>query len=182
MNRNLNNWLPSFIDTFSPILSAVRFTSLSISCCSTASSTLFKIIQLLPNLDSLRIESFPAWQLADLSDEDTERFRLISTTNKIKKVWQSMELKLTEFLLALCPQMEHMEVNWITNTDIERLVRFILTKTTTHIPHLHSLRLSVLQPNDEMIQTLQNITNSEKLLSNYLIKRSGENIYLQWKL
>jgi hypothetical protein len=181
-DHDYTKWCPSFINLLNSILCPVRFTSLNISCSLMTASMLFKIIRWLPNLDSLRVESLSLQQLKNLSDEDAEIFRLISTSNKITKVGQQMKMELTEFLLALCPRIEHLEVACIMNTEFERFVRFILMETFTHIPYLHSLRFLVVEANDEMIQKLQNMIDSEKLLSNYLIKRSDDHISLQWNL
>ena len=126
--------------------------------------------------------SLPIQQLNNLSTEDAESLRLVSINNKITKIWQSMNIELTHFLIKLCPRMEHFEVHWIKDTDLLELVRFILMKCTTHIPHLQSLRLNVRNERDEIIDDLQNIIDSEKLLTNYTIKRWGNDITLQWKL
>lgn len=181
IDYDIHKWHPSFIDRFSSILCAIQFTSLNIFCNDVNISTLLEIIKLLPNIDSLRIESFPRLQLNELSAEDTKILDFISKNNKITKVWQNMSIELTEFIFSLCSRLEHYEVIWIPDTDIQMFLQFILFKSIKHIPHLKSLRLLVLNANDQMIEQLKDMINMEKLLSDYLIKRCGDNIYLRWK-
>jgi hypothetical protein len=93
-----------------------------------------------------------------------------------------MNIELTQFLVRLCPRVEHYEVSWIIDTNLPELVRFILMKSITHISHLRSLRFNVRNGRDEIVDELQNIINSEKRLTDYIIKRSGNDIVVKWKL
>jgi len=77
--------------------------------------------------------------------------------------------------------MQHLEVNWMSDTDLERLVRFILMKTGTQSPRLHSLQIYVRKSRDDIVDKLQTMIDSEKLFSDYTIKRSGNIIVLKWK-
>ena len=64
--------------------------------------------------------------------------------------------------------------------DLEMLVRFILIKSTTYIPHLCSLCLTIPNADEEIVHQLQKLIDSEKLLTNYMIKRICNNILLKW--
>ncbi len=55
-------------------------------------------------------------------------------------------------------------------------------KPLTHIPQLHSLLFNVRNGRDEIVDELQQMIDSEKLLSDYIIKRSSDDISLRWKL
>ena len=77
--------------------------------------------------------------------------------------------------------MEHLEVSWTVGKDLEKFIRLVLTKTITNICHLRSLCFQVYNANDEMINDLQNMIDSEKLLFDYNIKRKYREIFLQWK-
>jgi len=181
-SSNFIQWGPSFIDAFSSIVYAIKFKNLFISCSEMPISMLLKIIHLLPNLHSLEISSLSLQKLNNLSDENADNLRLVSKNNKIRKVRQSMDIKITEFLITLCPRIQHFEVSWVTNIDLPRLVGFILMKPLTHIPQLHSLLFNARNGRDEIVDELQQMIDSEKLLSDYIIKRSSDDISLRWKL
>jgi hypothetical protein len=181
LNPSPVDWSISFIDKISPILLAIQFTSLFVSFSDLSIRTLVKIIGLVPNLDSLKVFTLSLQELSSLSMEDTESLRLVSISNKITRVLQSMlAVDMTDFLINLCPRMEHFETKWMGDTDLERCVRVILMKTITCIPNLHSLRFDTNKANDEKVHKLQKMIDSEKLLSNYTIKRSGDYISLRW--
>jgi hypothetical protein len=181
-NHGDAEWRPTFIDTLNPIVHAIQFTTLYISCRNLVVGTLVKIIGLLPNLDSIQVLDSPLQQFSSVLDEDAKRFRAVSNSNRITKVWQLMNFEQTKFLINLCRLMEHLEVHNVKEEDLEMLVRFILMKIITHIKHLRLLHLYVLDANDAMIHKLRTMIDSERLICDYIIKRFGNEITLQRKL
>jgi hypothetical protein len=66
--------------------------------------------------------------------------------------------------------------------DIESFLRNIFNKINhERNEYLRSLSFKVPAADDRLIQTLEEMINSEKLLANYTIRRESEAIYLQWK-
>ncbi|CAF0989212.1 unnamed protein product [Adineta steineri] len=175
-------WPQPMIEQLIPILSQMKFTSIY-SCNSQLSLDNFiQLINLLPCLDSLKMDVVSEERCNSLSIEDEEKFLSVSMSNAITKVAQKMNMKLTEFLIKLCPHMTYFQVDSIKDDDddIEELVQFILLKRKTDIPHLQSLCLNLRNVNDELITMLRNIMDSEKITaSDYLIKSSGTFIILQ---
>jgi hypothetical protein len=171
----------SMIDKLNPMLIALQINSLYVCFYEVPISTFLTLIHLLPNLDLLRVTCLRQLELSKLSTEDTESLRLVSNSNKITKVWLPREFEYVEFLIGLCPRIEYLKVTWMMETDLERLVRFVLMKTVTCIPHLHSLLLDVRNGNDEMIHKLQKMIDFEKLRTDFTIKHSGDGIILQLK-
>jgi hypothetical protein len=172
-------WEPSLLDTLRPVLFGIEFKSLNLFWSGMSYCTLAKLLNLLPNLDSLKVSSSLLVEGNSFPLHDAEN---LCIHNKITKVWQWMEFVQLQFFVKTFPCMEYFEVNGIKDIDLEMAVRFILMKTVTHILHLHSLRLCVYNANDRMIHKLQNMIDSEKLLSNYMIKRLENVISLQWRL
>jgi hypothetical protein len=172
-------WEPSLLDTLRPVLFGIEFKSLNLFWSGMSYCTLAKLLNLLPNLDSLKVSSSLLVEGNSFPLHDAEN---LCIHNKITKVWQWMEFVQLQFFVKTFPCMEYFEVNGIKDIDLEMAVRFILMKTVTHILHLHSLRLCVYNANDRMIDKLQNMINSEKLLSSYMIKRLENVISLQWRL
>ena len=141
--------------------------------------TLVKLLSLIPSLDSLKISSSLLPTTNKLFMNDAKNLIII---NKIRKVWQWMHFWQVKFLIRLCSRMEHFEIAGVKEIDLEALVRLILSKITTHVRHLSSLCLHVYNANDTMVDKLQYIIDSEKLLSNYIVERSDNVISLKWNL
>lgn len=172
-----------FEEAFGPILQAIQFTGLFVSRTSRIPvSSFIELINLLPNLDSLKVSYLPQDEFSDLSAEDIESLHLASINNKITRVWQRMKFELTNFLIDLCSRMEYLEIDNVKENDLTKLVRIILMKRSIHIPNLYSICFNVDNADHEMIHDLKNVIDSEKLLLNYNIKRKDTHILLQWKL
>jgi hypothetical protein len=141
--------------------------------------TFIKLLNQLPNLVSLKLSSSLLFlnENFDINDEDQLRIN-----NKITKVWLWKEMKHVTTLIELCPLMEHFEVNGVKDSELISLVHFILTKTKTHILHLHSLRLYTYNADDRMVVELQKMIDREHLLFDYMIQHSDNVIALQWNL
>lgn len=169
------------MDKLHPMLLVIQVNSLSLNYAKMPICTFLTLIHLLPNLNLLKVNSLPLSQLNALSNEDADNLRLASKCNKITKVLQHMDMNLTEFLITLSPRIEHLEIIKITDPELEKLVRFLLAKSSTDTIHLNSLQFCVENMNDEIVDKLQKMINSEHLLSNYNIQRSGNKITLKWK-
>ena len=164
----------SFIAEYKVVFDTVRFTHLNIISPTLSNGMLVKIIQLLPNLDSLKISSL---QL------DSIAMSLCTViNNKITKVCHvnTTDTEQISFLLYLCICVQHFQIHVSTTIDLNVLLRLILTKTKAFVPRLRSLCLWIPIASDDTIRQLQDLIESERLLSNYLIKRSGDSINLKW--
>jgi hypothetical protein len=172
----------SFIDKYKIVFSAVQFIHLNIDYPSISSGMLVEMIQLLPNLDSLKISSLQLTQ-PDCSGVDlAEMSVLTSVNNKTTKVCHenTTDIDQVDFLLFRCLCMQHFQIHVSKTMDLDALLRLILTKTVTVVPQLRSLCLCVPNAHDGITHRLQNMIESERLLSNYWIKRSGDKIVLKW--
>ncbi|CAF1131356.1 unnamed protein product [Adineta steineri] len=172
----------TFIDDFKALFVAIQFTHLNINCEKVPIEMLIRIIQLLPNLDSLKVSCMPIMQSAWLFSIDRDLFFQTSINNKIKKVHleKIIEIEQLNFLLFLCNYMQYFQVDCGKDMDLEPIVRHILMKTRIYIPHLTCLHLNVQSGNEEMVYNLQRLIENEKLLNKYTIKRISDNIILRW--
>jgi len=141
---------------------------------------LIEILFSLLELDSLYVTSLSLSKSRCLSNQYAETLSFISSKNQITKVNLEKMIDIEEvyFLIKLCPRMIYLQVNHINNMDMELFVRLILIKSNDN---LRLLSFRVPAADDEMIKTLEQMINSEKLLFEYTIKRILGNIYLQWK-
>jgi hypothetical protein len=133
---------------------------------------LIRIIDLLPDLITLKIDSLSCRESAN------------SSKNKISKVYiQKMDnMDELDCLLAICPYTNYLQIEHLNNTDVKLVLDHVLTKIHHDCnDQLRSLYFGVPTADDQMIKTLQKMIDDEKFLINYTIKRIGDHVYLQWK-
>jgi mannitol/fructose-specific phosphotransferase system IIA component (Ntr-type) len=79
--------------------------------------------------------------------------------------------------------MEYLRVASLNDMDVELFVREILNKINSeNNQHLRLLSFVIEGANDELIQKLDNMIKTEKLIVDYSIQYVYlDNIFLQWK-
>jgi len=168
---------------FYAILDLVQFTSLRIDLYQFSISGLIQFLYLLPNLDALTITSEYPETTKILSKEQNNMFHFVSTHNKITKLSleQMTELDQVHILMDLCPHIHDFQVKCRNTVDAEWLIRYVLRKRNPNfIPYLCSLCIWFSTADDKMMNHLQRIIDTEKLVDNYTIKRICDRIYLRW--
>ncbi|CAF5035586.1 unnamed protein product [Rotaria sp. Silwood1] len=148
------------------------------------SGSLMKILNELPELDSLKIFRLSISQIR-YSFIDDQNFRLVSYQNKITKVYLENVNKSEEvyFLLKLCPRMKYFKMNFIYNIDYKLFVRnFLRIINSNRHQYLQSLYFQISKINIQIINELEEMINHEKLLRHFTIKHILNYIHLEWKL
>jgi hypothetical protein len=145
---------------------------------------LIELIRLLPHLHALEISSLSNLQFNSLSVEHIKNQLLVSIMNKITKIKLNKltEKKQIQFLLNLCSHVQYLEVDCLSNTDLGMLMKFIFMNQMTHTPNLSCICLNVPNANENMIENLALMIDSETFVNDYTIQRIGEQILLHWKL
>ena len=171
-----------FIDKYRVVFDAVPFTHLNIDYPTISKDMLVKMIHLLPNLHSLKLSSLRLIQSSRVELNLTKMRSPPYIDNKITKVCHenTTDREQVDYLLHLCLSMEHFQVHVSETIDLNCLLRLILTKVGTVVPRLRSLCLCVPNASEVITHQLRNLIESEGLLLNYVIKRSGNHIHLQW--
>ncbi len=139
--------------------------------------TLLKAVNLLPDLMTLDISSL-------LFEEEGDVLLSRESTSQITKVCLEMMMEITDiyFLMVVCPKMEYLRVGSLNDMDVELFVREILDKINSeNNQHLRLLSFIIEEANDELIQKLAKMIDTEKLIVDYSIRRVYDNIFLQWK-
>ena len=119
----------------------------------------------------------------DEEDEDQERLVQVSETNQITEVYleQINDFKELDSLLGLCRHVKHLYINSLHN--IESFIRQILIRITDDTnKDLCLLCLRIPTADDQLIEKLKKIIDSNARLIDYTIKRVMDKIHLQWKL
>ncbi|CAF1074634.1 unnamed protein product [Adineta steineri] len=173
-----------FIRRLIPTIKAIQFTHLNIENESISINMLLNILRLLPHLESLKLLFMPKRLFEYLSIEHTRNHLSVPITNKMTKVklGQVTEEEEIEFFINLFPQIEHLKVHCLLNTDVPLLMKVILTNRKTRIPNLCHLCFDFLMADENLVRTLANIMDFETVIDSYTIQRSGDKINVHWKL
>jgi hypothetical protein len=157
-----------------------------------SSEELVDVLYDLPNVISLKLPCVTLYQPSDSSedeedddddDEDERCLAHVSKTNKITEVYleQMNDFKELNFLLELCCYVKHLHINCLQNINIESFIREILIRITGEFNEdLCLLCLRIPTADDQLIEKLKKIIDSNGRLVDYTIKRVMDKIYLQW--
>ncbi|CAF3905770.1 unnamed protein product, partial [Adineta steineri] len=120
-----------------------------------------------------------------LSIEDIKNNLPVSAINKITQVKLGQvtedDEEEIEFFINLCPHIEYLEVECMSDTDVPLLMKFIMNQRI-RIPKLCYLCFINPIADDNMVRSLAMTIDSETVNDNYTIQRSGDKISVHWKL
>jgi hypothetical protein len=155
---------------------------MNINCNEIHVGTLIDLIQSLPNLDFLVFNSLPIAEPRCLSEEEATAFRSISNSNKITRVnlQQLTQPAQIEFILDLCPRLQHLNLACCYSIDIESCLRFIFMEKIKYILNLSSFCLRISKIHEEIIENAQQIINLQKLHRHITMEQKDNEIYLRW--
>lgn len=183
-DHDWNYQFEGFIRSLKPTFNAVRFTHLNININRMTIGMLLEVLHLLPHLESLELTSLPRITYRLSSVEDTRTFLLVSVTNHIKKIKLdtiSDERKI-EFLIDLCPRMQYLEMNMMSNAGLTSLIKLIFNHQIRNIPDLCFLCLNVPNADDDTISYISNTIKLAAQVDNYCFKIIDNKILLQLKI
>ncbi|CAF4973866.1 unnamed protein product, partial [Rotaria sp. Silwood1] len=146
--------------------------------------TLIEIVNLLPEINTLKIHSLSLYEPRMLNSEERCTFSSIKDTSKITNVYleKMNEIEEFSFLSELCPYMESFKVDYIKHIDFKFVLRYIFKKIKEDCNDcLCVLCFRIPTVDDEMIRKLKRMINFEKILFNYTIKRVTDYIYIEWE-
>ncbi|CAF1663456.1 unnamed protein product [Adineta ricciae] len=145
----------SFLCDCEFIFNSVKFTHLTINCHHISSQILTQIIRLLPHLNSLHILSM--WPI------ETSVLPPMSVENKITKVklTQMTRIEDVTFLLSLCPSMEYFQ------------------EVDVYVPLLSCLCVNIPNNDEQLLNELRTLIDTEHLLENYTMRRINDNLILK---
>ena len=171
-----------FTDRIKSILYAVQFTHLNINVKDMSTEILVQIIKSLPNLDSLKVSSLKIIQPVFSNIDFTDMCLLSPISNKITKVCleNTTNMEQVGFLFYLCRGIQHFQVHIPEDMDRDMFLSSIFIKINTSVPRLKSLCLRIPHMNDDIIPHIQHLIKVKPLLSSYVMKRSGNHVFLKW--
>ncbi|CAF0770894.1 unnamed protein product [Rotaria sp. Silwood1] len=170
------------IDDIKRILVITHVYHLNIHKTPTSICLLIRMIDILPDLLTLKIYSLLLDGDRGLNMEEFSIF--CAKRNRINAVYVEVlnNIHCVGSLFMVCHYIKHFQVKHIINMNIQMFLQIILKEITHRNNHyLHSLCFHETAANYQTIEYLQEINKYEQLLVDFTIKRINNNIYLQWK-
>jgi hypothetical protein len=169
------------MDRLKTMCATVKFTHVNINYQNIPIGRLIRIIQSLPNLDSIKICSLSPIEPGWLVGQDGGILFSTSINNKITKINLELitDIEQVNVIFYICRHIKYFQVNVPENMNLETFVRFIVKKASTYIPHLTSLCICLSNVNEQMISNLQELIGADKLLPNHKIKYFCNKILLK---
>jgi hypothetical protein len=165
----------SILTALDHILPLKQLKKLNIDCNDFPVHQLVNLLNLTPNLRSLKwnLQSIDQNQLKLI--EQNEIYRSLSNTNQIEnlQILHCCSFDEIRFFIHLFPQTESLQTG-ILRKEIVEIIRCILTE----MDHLFFLHITDIIRT--YLQKLNHLIRSEYLLENYLIKFIDQDIYLWW--
>lgn len=167
-----------------PIFDLIEITSLHISCKTISIYRIVQLLNLLPNLRSLRLSGFPFGDLVNTLDPELAVWERFLATNKITKlaIIYSNQIEDITRVISLFPRIHHLIIQPVPDTDLKTVIRCALSQIQkVNICDIKNLCIFVNNAKHDQVQRLQRMINSKELLRNYAIHRQMGRFYLLWK-
>ena len=173
-----------------PILILTQFYHLMVDTEIVSCEELVSVLNDLPNIISLKLHCVTPFEPLDSSEDEDDEDEVeeslieVSQTNQIIEVYLEKlnDLKELDFLLRLCRRVKHLHINSLPNIHFESFIRHILLRIADHSNEDFSLLcLRIPTANDQFIEKLRNIIDSNTRSLHYTIKCVMDKIYFQWK-
>jgi hypothetical protein len=165
-------------------LSVAQYYHLEIPNEQIFNGTLLEVVDLLSELQTLKIHSLSLEEPRDLCEEEVDILLSREDTNQITKVYLEIMVDMADiyFLMVLCPHADYIKIGSIIDMDVESFVRQMLNKINfEQNQYLRLLCFRVEAADDQTIKNLEKMIDDEKLHVDYSMKCVRENICLQWK-
>ena len=180
-DKNMNKFLTKYIKH---VLSITQVYHLDIWIYELDLKPLIRILNILPEIKSLKIRSIKCNDEMTLSDEENQMFSSVVQKNKITKIYLDEIKSIEEFgvLTTLCPLMVYFKVNEI---DIKNILFYSLcileTINEKGNDQLCLLSFHFRMIDDKLVGLLQQIINDRISSIDYTVKRLLGFIYIEKK-
>jgi hypothetical protein len=161
-----------------------QLTQLNLNCRGFPLQQIIKLLQLTPNVHTLKLDSILLYDTTSTLIEQNEIFRIVSNTNIVTNVTIVEESKSDkiQLLVALFPRLEHLKIN-LYDENFESIARFLLSNANSNTWHLSSLCIPedrYASMSNSFMKKLRILIESEKLLDDYTLKTINREVYLWW--
>ncbi|CAF3862441.1 unnamed protein product [Rotaria sp. Silwood1] len=121
---------------------------------------LIQLINLLPDLTTLKLHSLSIDETSELTANEVFILCSMKETSQITKVYleEINHFKQIDFLFTLCPYMEYFKIEQINFMDIQAFLRIIFKKINRFNNHyLHALCFQFPILDDQIVQNIQDM-------------------------
>ncbi|CAF4216450.1 unnamed protein product, partial [Adineta steineri] len=138
---------------------------------------LSQILLLLPDLQTLHLDSISFSNLDDISDEEFVHFIALIKKNKIKKLFLEKRIGIDAFelLSTIFPHLNYLQINCRDYQYTQFLLKFLLKHQNNNLIRL--LCFSIPLADDKMMNKLKNLI-IQNSASNFTIQRVSDHIYI----
>ncbi|CAF4004725.1 unnamed protein product [Adineta steineri] len=144
---------------------------------------LYKILVLLPDIETLTLSRLSFTDPTSMSDEEREALYLLFHENHFQKISFSDVEQMADiyFLMIICPHVNHLHVHCKDYKHAESFLRFILCHLRSKIDNKLRL-LSITMPKfaNDMIEYLTKTIKENKLLNDCIIEQVKNDVYIKW--
>jgi len=179
-NGDLSKWSEN--DSLHRIIPLAQLTKLTINYGYRPFNKVIDMLYLTPNIHTLVLKCVSLVATDFLPLQRSERFQLVSSTNKIKNMTILCDYSLhkIKLLINLCPKLEHLAVRFTFKSydALEPIIQFLLLETNKKTCHLSSL--CIFEVSMIEIEKLKTVIESEKILNNYSMKVFDRMFFLWW--
>lgn len=152
-------------------------------CCHEIFLNMFiKLLNSLPNLQSLRMSNYPLFGRKYFSQEDRKMLKKFLKNNKILKLTLK-NIEHTEELidvLHIFPRIQYLALQRVSNDEIQMFTECILFELEEdEINRPLTLCFYGIEPEDDLLEQLQYMINCSK--QHCQVYRQRERFYIQWK-
>ena len=169
----------SIAATLTHIIPFNQLTKLVIECNHLSFKKVIELLRFTSNVHTLILETMPFYKNDRTSLQQSEIFRLVSTTNAITNVTfkEKCSIEKFKFLIALCPRLQCLAIDPYLK-DLETIIRFLLEGINQNTDHLHSLCL--LYASASYLQNVERLIEFWTVLDDYILKTVDRKLYLWW--
>ena len=171
------------IDDIGSVLRVAQIYHLVVLEKNISTDILIEILLKLPDLLSIKIHSLSLEksQIPYLKEEIA--IQLSTTFTIIGLILEQMnDISEINFLIELCPRINHLQLYWTECVmDIEAFVENIIMKISEGNQYLQYFSFGSPAIDDQTVEQLQRMCDSNVPLFDYTVKLLDEEIVLQWK-
>ncbi|CAF1218779.1 unnamed protein product [Rotaria sordida] len=169
----------SFITNLNHMVSLKQLTKLVIITFGFTFEHIIKLLRLTPNLHTLEFGESPMWAIDSNVIQQNVPFQYTLTENKIENlvVHGKCSLNRIQFVVYIFSKLKYLKTD-ITETEIQPIIRYLLSKIHNRTQHLFYLCISHSQKN--WLKEVDDLIKLDNLLNNYSIKYIWGDLHLWW--
>ncbi|CAF1406959.1 unnamed protein product [Adineta ricciae] len=161
------------------ILPVIQLTKLTINCLDFPFEQLLELFRFASNVHTLQLFSLALDETDSICNQQNGLVRLASQTNRVVKVIieKTIRLEQLKLLTILFPRLENLLID-LYRQDLKTIAEYLWSKSNNHTRYLYLL--CIAHERENLLNELNFLIKSEKLLSRYALKVIEKKLYVWW--